>query len=138
MGCGGYDSTIMCRIWMCRNDAIFNEKRWTPDVACRTAIIDAVDFLKANEKVETSGTSSNGAATGSIERWKKPRQGWMKVNFDGGLDLHKKCGGLGVVIRDSDGVFRAARAIHLSMAVEPLMVEAMSTGYLNDATRNGS
>lgn len=50
--------------------------------------------VNANEKVETSGTSSNRAATGSIERWKKPRQGWMKVNFDGGLDFHNKCGGL--------------------------------------------
>lgn len=34
-------------------------------------------------------------------RWQKLRDGWVKVNFDGGLDSLSKTSGLGVVIRDS-------------------------------------
>lgn len=52
----------------------------------------------------------------------------MKINFEGGLDQRSNYGGLGIVIRDSNGSFKAARAIHLQNIMEPVnvMLEAMA------------
>ena len=41
-------------------------------------------------------------------RWKLPDSGFFKVNFDGALFLDQRCAGLGVVVRDSDGLIIAA------------------------------
>lgn len=53
---------------------------------------------------------------------------WMgvKLNFDGGLDIHNRMSGLGIVIREDNGRFRAARALHLGFVMSPLFLEAMA------------
>ncbi|XP_058216664.1 uncharacterized protein LOC131327525 [Rhododendron vialii] len=52
--------------------------------------------------------------------------GWVKINFDGGLDSQMKLSGIGIIIRDSCGRFRAARAIHFGHLMEPVIIEAMA------------
>ncbi|KAH7836340.1 hypothetical protein Vadar_000082 [Vaccinium darrowii] len=120
------DAEIILGIPLPRNDMVFNSKKWEPDVACRLAVSNAVDFLEASaEKVQDS-TGTPSSCFESAHRWEKPCHGWFKINFDGGLDHRKKVGGLGIVIRDYNGNFRAARAIHIRNCMEPLGIEAMA------------
>lgn len=118
--------TIIWRIWLCRNDIVFNSKKWGPDVACQLVVSDAVDFLEANANKAQDSTGSSSSCSNSAHRWEKPCRGWFKINFDGGLDHRQKVGGLGIVIRDCNGSFRAARAIHIRNFMEPLGIEAMA------------
>lgn len=103
---------IIWGIWKWHNDMVFNNKKWHPDAACQLAISDARDFLEANKEPNRTSGVSQVSLEGVVNKWKKPCRGWVKINFDGGLDTRAKIGGLGMVVRDSDGSFRAARAIH--------------------------
>ncbi|KAH7859981.1 hypothetical protein Vadar_007898 [Vaccinium darrowii] len=95
--------TIIWRIWLCRNDMVFNSKKWEPDVACQLAASDAVDFLEVNTD---------------------------KVQDSTGVDHRKKVGGLGIVNRDFNGSFRAARAIHIGNFMELMGIETMAAREL--------
>ncbi|KAI8560440.1 hypothetical protein RHMOL_Rhmol04G0255400 [Rhododendron molle] len=91
------------------NDVVFNNKLWRPDAACTAAICEAVYFLKSNQRIPRIGDSGHATIVGEQVEWRKPMTGWVKINFDGGLDNLRKSSGLGIVIRDSRGHFRAAR-----------------------------
>lgn len=95
-------------------------------MACRMAVSDAVDFLEANSSEVQETTVAHPTHSDSALKWEKPCFGCFKINFDGGLDHRKRTGGLGIVIRDSNGRFRAARAIHLGNIMEPMIIEAMT------------
>ncbi|KAI8546648.1 hypothetical protein RHMOL_Rhmol07G0135800 [Rhododendron molle] len=51
---------------------------------------------------------------------------WFKINFDGGLDNQSKSSGVGIIIRDEFGIFRAARAIHYGNLMSPVVIEALA------------
>ncbi|KAI8532838.1 hypothetical protein RHMOL_Rhmol11G0245600 [Rhododendron molle] len=117
---------IVWRIWKCRNNVVFNNKLWRPDAACTAAICEATDFLKSNEQLPRIGDSGHATIVGELVEWKKPLNGWVKINFDGGLDKHRKSSGLGIMIKDSCGHFRAARGLHYGYLMSPVVLEAMA------------
>ncbi|KAH7850286.1 hypothetical protein Vadar_030442 [Vaccinium darrowii] len=78
----------------------FNSKKWELDVTCRMAISDAVDFLEANYNEVQVSTSSR--------------------------EHFQRTGGLGIVIWDFNGRFRAARDVHLGNIMEPMIIEALA------------
>ena len=60
-------------------------------------------------------------------RWKLPDSGFFKVNFDGALFLDQRCAGLGVVVRDSDGLIIAALSQRGRLLGSVDVVEALAT-----------
>ncbi|XP_059442086.1 uncharacterized protein LOC132174450 [Corylus avellana] len=59
-------------------------------------------------------------------QWKKPPEGWFKVNCDAALDLRNGRIGLGVLVRDHEGQVKAARSVTKSGFLEPTAAEAMA------------
>ena len=59
-------------------------------------------------------------------RWKPPNSGLYKINFNGALFLDQGCAGLGVVIRDSDGLIIAALSQKVRLPGSVDMVEALA------------
>lgn len=118
--------SIIWQIWKCQNDAVFNNKLWQPDQTCTAAIRDALDFLKVNEGILRTASAGQVATVRDQVRRQKPMDGWVKINFDGGLDSLSKTSGLGDVIRDSSGRFRVARPVHFGYLMNPLVLEAMA------------
>lgn len=118
--------SIVWRLWKCRNDVVFNNIAWRPDVACSKAILEASEFLKAVIASNEIRGGMQGDHALEQTKWEKPLRGWVKVNFDGGLDKINKTSGLGIVIRNADGSFRAARAVHIGNLMNPMVLEGMA------------
>lgn len=95
-------------------------------MACSEAIRDASDFLAANERLEGSRNVQLSQPPGNLLMWEPPESGWIKINFDGGVDARGKKSGLGLVVRDENGAFRAARAVNIGNLVHPLVAEGMA------------
>lgn len=116
--------SIMWRLWICRNDVVFNNHLERPDLVCQTAIREAAEFITINAVDEQSEVAIQGDV--SACKWRRPGRGIFKVNFDGGLDKNGDVGGLGMVIRDWQGKFISARAFQIKHATDPLLVEALA------------
>jgi ribonuclease HI len=59
-------------------------------------------------------------------KWKPPNAGWLKVNFDGAFDCHTRQGGLGFLIRDSNGQFLGGSSKALSNVVSAEHAELLA------------
>ncbi|KAI8574645.1 hypothetical protein RHMOL_Rhmol01G0370100 [Rhododendron molle] len=93
---------------------------------CQEAVSDAADFLEANRESNRGREAIQGSGVSEIRSWQRPPYGYFKVNFDGGMDGEGKQCGLGMVLRDWQGRFIAARAVHKHHVTDPLMVEALA------------
>ncbi|OVA19644.1 Ribonuclease H domain [Macleaya cordata] len=49
-----------------------------------------------------------------LSYWSPPRSGWFKINTDGAWDPNTSKGGVGLVTRDSFGLFLSAAAMHIN------------------------
>ena len=59
-----------------------------------------------------------------VEKWDAPEDGWLKINCDGAFDQNSMVAGLGVDVRNSDGMLVEGRN-RSSPAMNDLQVEAM-------------
>lgn len=102
---------------------VFNDTSARPDTVCQIVAHNAADFIKANEEpTQRNGMIREGTNEG-VSRWQRPRHGWVKINFDGGIERDSRQRSL--VIRDWQGRFIAARAVHRHHVTDPLVVEAL-------------
>lgn len=113
-------------MWKCRNDLVFNGIKTRPDIACRLAFLDAEYYVNAMEGPRRGSIEERSVRVQEQTCWQYPQEGWVKINFDAGLDRHNRCGGVGVVICDSTGRFRAARSVHTPNLVDSLLGEALA------------
>ncbi|XP_038719958.1 uncharacterized protein LOC120012588 [Tripterygium wilfordii] len=60
----------------------------------------------------------------SLEVWQPPEEGFIKVNWDAGINEAKNKTGMGVVIRDSTGDLLGSQALSRPIALSPTMAEA--------------
>ena len=60
-------------------------------------------------------------------RWKPPKQGTLKINFDGAIFTDENYSGLGVVIRDGKGFVLASMAARIPHQLQPEEIEALAT-----------
>ena len=56
--------------------------------------------------------------------WKVPQGGYVKVNFDGAVDVHRMRGGIGVVARDERGQALGAIVAQVQDVSNPTMIES--------------
>ena len=59
--------------------------------------------------------------------WKRPDQETFKINFNGTIFTKDKCSGLGVIIRDKEGLVIASMAIRVPQQLQPIEIEALAT-----------
>ena len=77
----------------------------------------------AKEVVKESLPPTHGTATGRFS-WPPPQNGRYKVNVDGAVFTRLKSSGIGVVIRNEDGLIMGAMSKNLPLLLEALEVEA--------------
>ncbi|XP_024190496.1 uncharacterized protein LOC112194497 [Rosa chinensis] len=89
---------VLWNIWKERNTRVLEHKRTEAnDVVIRTST-SLAEYRLHNIQERQMGTGVNAA------RWRCPAIGVLKVNIDGSFHAGTKIGGLGFIIRDSQGV----------------------------------
>lgn len=83
--------SVMWVIWSSRNKYTHEEIRYE-----LLAALDVPDQWPAVTSV-------------TLEKWKAPETGWIKINCDGGVGLVQGCAGAGMVARDHTGSFIRSR-----------------------------
>lgn len=79
-------------------------------MACSKAILLATEYLKAVKNPNENRENAQQMCTPEQTRWERPLQGWVKVNFDGGLNRGTKTSRLGIVMQNADGVFSSSES----------------------------
>jgi len=90
-------------IWLRRNSFIFYGPFLSPSFLNKQASASMEGFLQANAPLETE------VLVGPCEKssWIRPPVDFLKCNWDASIDGRSKKMGLGLVVRDSSGGFRA-------------------------------
>lgn len=76
--------------------------------------------------VSTPHAAANIGRTSSTMLWAKPGIGFLKLNVDGVYNANSLMGGVGAVIRDSDGNFVAGLAMAFDHVSSPLFAKALA------------
>ncbi|KAL0002829.1 hypothetical protein SO802_016610 [Lithocarpus litseifolius] len=71
-------------------------------------------------------------------RWKPPAQGTFKINFDGAIFAKDKCSGLGVIVRDREGLVIASMATRVPQQLQPIEIEALAASKALEFAREGN
>ncbi|KAF7154826.1 hypothetical protein RHSIM_Rhsim01G0175900 [Rhododendron simsii] len=130
---GGYMLTlaamIMWRIWKCRNEVLFNGANSNLSQMVVVAIKEAEEFILAMREQNPEPRQPRMGSGELAPCWQKPTCGKLKFNVDGAWvsrsdELAKA--GAGMVVRDSNGSFVAARSLNLGVVGSPLCAEAMA------------
>ncbi|XVF32698.1 hypothetical protein REPUB_Repub17cG0105400 [Reevesia pubescens] len=104
-------------IWGSRNDEVKNNVKNTPVSTSPFALQYIEVFVKAQQHIGFCGAPME-------IRWQRPKQGFVKVNFDGAVSIAEGTGGSGVIIRDEEGsVLGACSVFHFGLQ-NPEIVEA--------------
>ena len=60
-------------------------------------------------------------------RWKPPPVDIFKINFDGAVFAEENCSGVGVIVRDREGLAIATMSEKIPQLLQPTEIEAMAT-----------
>ena len=116
---------IICwQIWKDRCRKVF--KRRNPESIRSIRKIRAVieDLMKIESEKDANKVKNGESINVIEEEWKRPREGWLKVNcdgaFDNGNEVRGKDAGIGVVIRDENGrvVTGVAKKVIVNSSIE--------------------
>ncbi|XP_024177882.1 uncharacterized protein LOC112183776 [Rosa chinensis] len=105
-------------IWKSRNSQVWEQKGRHASETCFLTLGWYEEFKKHN-------VSSLVRQARSI-RWKAPNPGKVKINVDGAYQVESRRGGVGCVIRDSDGSFVARQARPYTLLTSPFHVELLA------------
>ena len=98
--------SILRRIWKSRNTLIFHTQWWR---ALEQAKTEAQEWSKARHTVPLQQNNNRGLSdTLRVSRWRKPRQGWSKCNFDASFTSTTNQCKVGWVIRGEFGEYKGA------------------------------
>ena len=59
-------------------------------------------------------------------RWKPPPVDIFKINFDGAVSAEESCSGVGVIVRNREGLVIAAMSEKIPQILQPIEIEAMA------------
>ncbi|KAF5476174.1 hypothetical protein F2P56_007909 [Juglans regia] len=114
-------ATVMRSLWLRRNEFCYEGLFKSPSQMLRTAKEELHEFEMAQQKLIANSQGNN------IERrnqvWQRPKENYIKVNWDAALDLKGRKAGLGVIIRDEDGEPLVAVEGQQTNVVNPAIVE---------------
>ncbi|CAL9002074.1 unnamed protein product [Prunus brigantina] len=108
-------------IWEARNGKLWNNQTPKPEFTSSSAAVRLLDFVRARPQGAALGRGCS-----APQPWTKPCAGSLKINVDGSWTAGNTYGGVGIVVRDSNGKFVAGRALHVDNVFSALQVEAMA------------
>ena len=107
----------MWAIWNSRNAIVSQDEAGTSQGTGKTALNLYQEYQKAKHIPVA-------VVPRVLQRWQAPPDGFVKINFDGGICVHERLGGLGVIARDSGGNVLGALQTVVKEVMEPVVVEA--------------
>ena len=111
--------TAWC-IWQQRNQVQNQQPHHSIDQLSRVAAEWLAEFVATQPTTPTRAVQIS-----RIQRKTQPPNSF-KVNYDGAACSSSNCSGIGVVIRDHDGLVIASLAQNLCEAYKPMEIEAMA------------
>ncbi|XP_042958184.1 uncharacterized protein LOC122293773 [Carya illinoinensis] len=113
---------LLRRVWLHRNEFVFEKKLGCPKTLVKTAIESLLDYktTQSPTKLVAKGQSSSERRG---MRWEKPEDGWVKVNWDASLNLKERRMGAGIIIRDEQGEALVAVCDQKANVVSPVVAE---------------
>jgi ribonuclease HI len=109
------------RNWMRRNEVIHGGRFTHPNRIVSSTEQAIEDFNTAMDRGGEPVLANSNLSPGG---WKAPEVGWLKANWDAAIDESRGRTGLGVIIRDSNGVMTAARCVTKQGCLNPAVGEA--------------
>lgn len=94
---------VACFIWNQRNKLRLNERALSSEKMVEAAKVYLSDFQSKSKKTKVQQPK------GSI-KWRPPREGMYKTNYDGAVFAKSEEAGIGVIIRDVKGLVISALA----------------------------
>ena len=112
-----FSVTTWC-IWQQQNQVQNQQLHHSIDQLSQVAAEWLAEFVAAQPTTPTRAIQI------SLIQWKTSPPNSFKVNYDGSVCSSSNCSGIGVVIRDHDGLVIASLAQNLSQAYKPVEIEA--------------
>jgi hypothetical protein len=125
-------------IWQRRNLVLHGGVVTHPNIVANLAMEALRQFQHANSK-DPSQENEEGLIIGDdgpCPKWRAPTHGFYKANWDIAISLDKKCMGIGVIIRDEEGLVTAAKSLTISAVLEPAAGEAMAALHAAELCRD--
>jgi len=113
---------VLRTIWLQRNDFVFQGKFTSPG----QVILKAQSLAAICTETKQEALPEKLAVEKTSSRWRAPRDGWLKVNWDAALHIQTKKMGIGVVVRNETGEVKAALAKFLPLVDDPTAAEAIA------------
>ncbi|XP_042950227.1 uncharacterized protein LOC122282332 [Carya illinoinensis] len=111
----------MRKIWLRRNQLIFEEQFTGPKSVISQAIEDLEEYREAQRVGEVNRLSV--IAGGREVKWKRPGENIVKINWDVAFDKKSLKIGAGVVIRDEEGEVLTCLCMPRTNIYSPIVVE---------------
>lgn len=108
----------MWAIWSSRNNYNHGETQYQP--------LRSMELVHEFIKSMDIPLPEEPAPLVEVAKWKRPIQGWVKINSDGAIDQHASLAGAGVVVRDSLGAFVAAECRKYDYIADPRIAELLA------------
>ncbi|XP_010424169.1 PREDICTED: uncharacterized protein LOC104709217 [Camelina sativa] len=124
----------MWRLWITRNDFIFQKISRLPEEVAKKGKHDACEWFEANYKEDNEETvfqisDVQNRGSDRCSRWSPPPRGWLKCNFDSGYLQNRSFTNTGWLFRDSDGKVILSGCAKLQPSHSSLQAEAL--GFLH-------
>ncbi|XP_042979960.1 uncharacterized protein LOC122310146 [Carya illinoinensis] len=116
--------TVVARkLWLRRNAFIFNQEFWPPYKIIRE-VKERIQWDQEEQGRASQQVHMHGRTTSSKTEWRPPPQDWFKVNWDGAVNKVKGFVGVGVVVRDCQGMVVATLRQRKPLIPDPFLTES--------------
>lgn len=110
-------------IWLRRNTVVFGGIFSPPAQLVKQGIASLEEFHVANlDSVTVVGSS----AASELQKWQRPLEGFIKINWDAAIDKANHQMGVGVLARDAEGVVVASLCATIPSISDPVVAETMA------------
>ena len=96
------------KIWLRRNEFVHGGNFTHPNIVYREAMKSIEEFQKARTEEHPTNDAPN---IHNQVRWRAPGSGWYKANWDVGIDRENERLGVGIVVRNLEGLVIGVRSI---------------------------
>lgn len=107
------------RIWLRRNEVVYGGSLTHPSILLHQTQTAVAEFKQASIPLRTPNVTLDEQPT----HWMQPQLGWMKLNWDAGINRSQGCTGFGLVLYDWMGRLVAVQCVSRQGLLAPLAAE---------------